>query len=59
MDREEAGEFVGIVEDDEEVAAGAFDFGDGVLEGIASVEIVDGGVEIFAGAVGLFDFEGV
>ena len=56
MSGKEAGEGVGLVEDEEIVAVGAGDFGDGVGERIISVEIVKIAVEVFVGAVGFFDF---
>ena len=59
MDSEKAGKGITVVEDEEVIAVGAFDFGDGEGEGVAQVEIVDVLVEIFFGAVGLFDFESV
>ena len=45
--------------DEEEIAAGTFDFLDGGAEGIGGAEIIDGGVEVFAGTVGFFDFESI
>ena len=59
MDSEETSELVLAVLDEEIVAVGAFDFFYGVLEGVSGVEIIDGRVEIFGGAVGLFDFKSV
>lgn len=55
MDSEAADDFVGVISNEEVVAAGTFDFFDGKREGVGGLEIVDGGVEVFAGAVGFFD----
>lgn len=56
MGGKEAGEGVSLVEDEEIVAVGTGDFGDGVREGVFGVEIVKIAIEVFVGAVGFFDF---
>ena len=48
-----------IVEDEEIVTVGAFDFFDGELKRVSEVEVIDVFIEILGGAVGLFDFESI
>lgn len=59
MDGKAADDFVGVISNEEVVAAGTFDFFDGKCEGVGSLEIMHSGVEVFAGAVGFFDCQGV
>ena len=59
MDGEETGEGLAFVEDEEVIAVGAFDFFDDLDEGIIDMEVVEISIEIFLGAIGLFDFEGI
>ena len=56
MSGEEAGEGIGLVENEEIVAVGAGDLGDSVGERVVSVKIVEVAIEVFVGAVGFFDF---
>ena len=55
MDSETADDFVGVISNEEVVAAGTFDFFDGKCERVGGLEIVHSGVEVFAGAVSFFD----
>ena len=41
LDSEEAGEGIVVVQDEEIVAVGAFDFGDGVTQRVTSVKVLD------------------
>ena len=59
MNGKESGEGFVVVEDEEIVAIGTLNFFDGEFERVGSMEIIDGAVKVFFGAVGFFDLEGV